>query len=158
MQLGCNPEDLRHFLTPILPYLRMTCVKWHGGQIWHFWHFWHKWRIWHAPYVIARYGNMGVKRCVRTSGLKTNVVRQLVERFNSSKFLLFGYSWHTMQWKKAVSPFKFKLFGFLTTPIVYQSSVNSIKDKNFLGFNFFAFPLSTRRTLMRSLVSLINQC
>ena len=55
MALDCNPEALAHLLTPILPYLCMTCVEWHWGQIWHFWHFWHKWRIWHALYVIARY-------------------------------------------------------------------------------------------------------
>ena len=58
--LVCIPEVLRHLLTPILPYLYMTCVGWHMCQIWSFWHFWHKWRIWHPTFVIYRYGNMGV--------------------------------------------------------------------------------------------------
>ena len=36
MALDCNPEALTHLLTPILPYLCITCVEWYGGQIWHF--------------------------------------------------------------------------------------------------------------------------
>ena len=32
------------------------------------------------------YGNMGVKRCVRTSGIKINVINQLSKKFNTSKF------------------------------------------------------------------------
>ena len=32
------------------------------------------------------YGNMGVKRCVRTSGMKTNAIKQLSKKFNGSKF------------------------------------------------------------------------
>ena len=37
-------------------------------------------------------------------------------KVGSGKFS--GHSWHTMQWEKAVSPFKFQLFGFLKAPNV----------------------------------------
>ena len=32
------------------------------------------------------YGNIGVKRCIRTSGIHTNNVKQLFNKFNCSKF------------------------------------------------------------------------
>ena len=67
--LFCIPEVLTYLLTPILSYLYKVCVWWHMHQIWHFWQFWHKWRIWHPTFEIYRYGNMGVKRCVRISGM-----------------------------------------------------------------------------------------
>ena len=86
MALVCIPEVLIHLLKPILPYLYLTCVEWHISQIWHFWHFWHKWHIRHLTFVMSRYGNMGVKRCVRTSGLKTNAIKQFFNKFNVSKF------------------------------------------------------------------------
>ena len=31
-------------------------------------------------------GNMGVRRCVRTSGMQTNAFKQLFDKFNGSKF------------------------------------------------------------------------
>ena len=105
MALDCNPEALTHLLTPILPYLCMTCVEWHGGQIWHFWHFWHKWRIWHAPYVIARYGNTGVKRCVKVSGLLSNAIKQLLNRFDGLNFQ------NTDFWNFPLYFFKFPLYN-----------------------------------------------
>ena len=85
MALVFIPEVLTDLLTPILPYLYLTCVRWHMRQIWHFWHFWHKWRIWHLPFVMVRYGNMGVKRSVRTSGMQTNAIKHLLNMFNSLK-------------------------------------------------------------------------
>ena len=69
MTLVCIPEVLMHLLTPILPYLdisnirsqmRHLCQKCQKGHIWH---------ICPPTHVIYRYGNMGVKRCVRTSGI-----------------------------------------------------------------------------------------
>ena len=45
----------------------------------------HNWRICHPTYVKYIYGNMGVKRCIRTSGMQTNVIKQLLNRFNSLK-------------------------------------------------------------------------
>ena len=33
------------------------------------WHCWHKWRIWNMTFVIVIYGNMSVKRSIRTSGM-----------------------------------------------------------------------------------------
>ena len=32
------------------------------------------------------YGDMGVKRCVKTSGMQIKIVKQLVNKFNGSKF------------------------------------------------------------------------
>ena len=86
MTLVCIPEVLTHLLTPILPYVYITNVGWHMRQIWHFWHFWHKWRIWHLTFVMYRYGNMGVKRCVRTSGMQSNAIKQVLNRFKGSKW------------------------------------------------------------------------
>ena len=82
-------EVLTHLLTPILAYIFMTGVRWHMRQIWHFWHFWHKWHICYPTFVMSRYSNMGVKRCVRTSGMHTNDFKQLVNEFTGSKFLKF---------------------------------------------------------------------
>ena len=84
--LVCIPEVLMLLLTPILPYLYMACVGWHMCQIWHFWHFWHKWHICHTTFLMSRYGNMGVKRCVWTSGMQTNTIKQVFNKFNSSNF------------------------------------------------------------------------
>ena len=86
MALVFIPEVLTDLLTPILPYLYLTCVRWHMRQIWHFWHFWHKWHIWYLTFVMSSYGNMGVKRGVLTSGTQTNALKQLVHRFNGLKF------------------------------------------------------------------------
>ena len=83
----CIPVVLTHLLTPILPYIYLICVARHMRQIWHFWHFWHKWRIWHATFVLVIYGNMGVKRSVRASGMQINAVKQLLNMFNSLKIL-----------------------------------------------------------------------
>ena len=69
LALVCISELLMHFLTPILLYLDITnvrsqmrhlCQKCQKGHIWH---------ICHPTHVIYRYGNMGVKRCVRISGI-----------------------------------------------------------------------------------------
>ena len=79
------PEVLTDLLTPILPYLYLTCVRWHMRQIWYFWHFWHKWRIWHPAFIMVIYGNMGVKRSVRTSGMQTNDIKHILNMFNSLK-------------------------------------------------------------------------
>ena len=85
MALVCIPEVLTHLLTPILPYVYITNVEWHMHQIWHFWHFWHKWHIRHLTFVMSRYGNMGVKRCVRTSRMQIIAIKQLLNRFIGSK-------------------------------------------------------------------------
>ena len=82
MALVCIPVVLTHLLTPILPNTNLIRVRWHMRQIWHFWHLWHKWRIWRATFVMVIYGNMGVKRFVRTSGMQTNTIKQLLNRFN----------------------------------------------------------------------------
>ena len=69
MALVCIPEVQTHVLTSILPYLDITnvrcqmrhlCQKGQKGHIWH---------IYHPTHVTYRYGNMSVKRCVRTSGI-----------------------------------------------------------------------------------------
>ena len=78
MVLICILEVLTDLLTPILPYLDIAYVEWHLRQIWHFWHFCHKWHSRHLTFVISRYGNMGVKRCVWTSGMQTNAIKQLI--------------------------------------------------------------------------------
>ena len=64
----------------------MIHVGWHRRQIWHFWHFCQKWRIWYPTFAMSRYGNMGVKWRVRTSGMQTNAIKQLSNKFNGSKF------------------------------------------------------------------------
>ena len=43
------------------------------------------WRICHLTHVKYRYGNMGVKRSVRTSGMKTNAIKHILNMFNSLK-------------------------------------------------------------------------
>ena len=86
MTLVCIPEVLMHLLTPIMPYLYVTCGWWHICQIWHFLHFWHKWHKWYPKYVMSWYGNMGVKRSVLTSGMQTNALKQLVHRLRGLKF------------------------------------------------------------------------
>ena len=40
-------------------------------------------RICYSAHIIYRYGNMGVKRCVRTSGMQTNAIKLLLNGFNS---------------------------------------------------------------------------
>ena len=82
MSLVCIPEVLTDLLTPILPHLYLTCVRWHMRQIWHFWHFWHKWHICYPTFVMSRYSNMGVKSCVRTSGIQTKAIKQIMNMFN----------------------------------------------------------------------------
>ena len=83
--LVCISKVMTHLLTS-LPYLEMTMVRWQVCQTWLFWHFWHKWRIWHSTFLMTRYGNMGVKRSIRTSGMQINSIKQLVNRFNVLKF------------------------------------------------------------------------
>ena len=85
MALVRIPEALTDLLTPILPYVVITfavCQMRHLCQkCW-------KCRIWHAchpTYVKYKYGNMGVKRCIRTSGMQTNAIKQLLNRFSSLK-------------------------------------------------------------------------
>ena len=115
MVLICILEVLTDLFAPILPYLDIAYVEWHLRQIWHFWHFCHKWHSRHLTFVISRYGNMGVKTCVWTSGMQTNAIKQLVNRFNVLKFqntdfqdfsLYFpkfplyneGTQWESFQW------------------------------------------------------------
>ena len=86
MALVCIPVVLTHLLTPILPYIYLICVTRHMRQIWHFWHFWHKWRIWHVKFVLVIYGNMGVKRSVRASGMQIKAIKRLWNMFYKSKF------------------------------------------------------------------------
>ena len=86
MLLVCIPVVLTHLLTPILPYIYLICVARYMRQIWHFWHFWHKWRIWHATFVLVIYGNMGVKRSVRASGMQIKAIKRLWNMFYKSKF------------------------------------------------------------------------
>ena len=80
-----DPDGSFDILTPILPYLIIT----NGGcQMRHLCpkcQKCHIWRICHPTHVKYRYGNMGVKRCIRTSGMQTNVIKQLLIRFNSLK-------------------------------------------------------------------------
>ena len=40
----------------------------------------------HISNIYIIYGNMGVKRCVRTTGIQTNATKQLLNMFKSSKF------------------------------------------------------------------------
>ena len=86
MALVCIPEVLTHLLTPILAYLVMRKVKCQMRNLCQKCQKCYIWRICHLTYVIYRYGNMGVKRCVRTSGMQTNAIKQLVNRFNVLKF------------------------------------------------------------------------
>ena len=37
-------------------------------------------------HIVSIYGNIGVKRCVRTSGMQTNAIKKLVNSFNVIKF------------------------------------------------------------------------
>ena len=69
----------------------MIHVGWHRRQIWHFWHFCQKWRIWYPTFAMSRYGNMGVKRCVRASGMQTNAIKQLSNKFNASNFKILTF-------------------------------------------------------------------
>ena len=87
------PEVMAHLLTPILPYLYNSYGIWQIGQIWHFWHFWHKWHIRHLINVMSTYGNMGVQRCVRTSGMQTNDINQHANWFNSSIWMVLSNQW-----------------------------------------------------------------
>ena len=85
MVWDCNPEALTHLLTSILPYLAMTygaCQMRHLCQKCQKCHIW---RICHLTHVKYRYGNMGVKRSVRTSGMQTNAIKHLLNMFNSLK-------------------------------------------------------------------------
>ena len=85
MALVCIPEVLTDLLTPILPYLTITNA---GCQMRHLCQKCQKchiWRICHLTHVKYRYGNMGVKRSVRTSGMKTIAIIHLLNMFNSLK-------------------------------------------------------------------------
>ena len=59
MALDCIPEVLTHLLTPILPYLYITNVR---CQMRHL-----------------------CQKCVRTSVMQTNVIQQVLNRFNGIK-------------------------------------------------------------------------
>ena len=127
MTLVCIPEVLMHLLTPILPYLYLTCVAWHISQIWHFWH---KWRIWHPPFEMVRYGNMGVKRSVRTSGMQTNAIKHLLNMFNSLKFQntdLRNFPLYFLKFPLYnVSSLSKVDMHYQTYPFAFSSSVGSI--------------------------------
>ena len=86
MTLVCIPEVLTHLLTPILPYLDITNVGWQMRHLCQKCQKCHIWRICLATHIKYIYGNMGVKRCVRTTGMQTNVVKQLLNLLNSWKF------------------------------------------------------------------------
>ena len=95
MALACIPEILVHLLTPILPYIKMTNVHWHIRHTCQKCQKCLVWRICHPTHVIYRYGNMGIKRGVRTSGMQTNAIRYLLNKLNGSKcqntnFLIFS--------------------------------------------------------------------
>ena len=86
MALVCILEVLMHLLRPILSYLGMTnvwCFMCHCCQKCQKCHFW---GIWHLTFVWSRYGNMGVKSCIRTSGIQTKAIKQLFSRFIGQKF------------------------------------------------------------------------
>ena len=53
--------------------LYMTLVGWLMDRIWH---------LWQSTFVMSRYGNMGVKRCFRTSGMQTNAINQVLKNAN----------------------------------------------------------------------------
>ena len=85
MALVCIPEVQTHLLTPILPYLDMTNVRCRLCHLWQKCQKCHIWRKCHSTYAMSRYGNMGVKRSVRTSRIQINTIKQLVNGFNSLK-------------------------------------------------------------------------
>ena len=58
----------------------LICVRWHMRQICHYWLFWHKW------HKCLSYGNMGVERSTRASGMQTKAIKQLLNMFYKSKF------------------------------------------------------------------------
>ena len=87
MALVCIPEVLTDLLTPILPYLTIRkgkCQMRHLCQKCQKCHIWRRCYLTHVQY---RYGNMGVKRSVRTSGRQTIAIKHLLNLFNSLKCL-----------------------------------------------------------------------
>ena len=86
MALICIPEALTDLLTPILPYITSTNVACQMRHLCQKCQKCHIWRICLATHIKYIYGNMGVKRCVRTTGMQTNAVKQLLNMFNRLKF------------------------------------------------------------------------
>ena len=86
MALVCIPEILMDFLTPILSYIAITNVVCQMRHLCQKCLKCHNWRIWHATFLMDIYGNMGVKRSVRASGIQTNDIKQLLNMFNHFKF------------------------------------------------------------------------
>ena len=76
-----------HLLTPILPYLTLrklvaVCViNVKNAKNANF----DANAIRHVSLIDMAYGNMCVKTCVRTSGMKTNLIKLLVHGFNGLK-------------------------------------------------------------------------
>ena len=89
MALVCIPEILMDFLTPILPYIAITnvvCQMSHLCQKCQKCQKCHNWRIRHATFLMDIYGNMGVKRSVRASGMQIKAIKRLWNMFYKSKF------------------------------------------------------------------------
>ena len=85
MILVCIPEALTDLSIPILPYITIRNV---ACQMRHLCQKCQKCHIWpqcHSTHVMHRYGNMGVKRCAKASGLQSNAIKQLVNKFNCLK-------------------------------------------------------------------------
>ena len=99
--------------------------------------FWHKWHIWPPTIVMAMYGNMGVKRSVKTSVMKTNVIKHFLDMFNSFKmskywlsklsfvFFLISFVWCTVQGLGKVDTHpQTILFAFSPSPYFYKLKIN----------------------------------
>ena len=86
MALVSISEALMDLLTPILPYLIITNGGWQMHHLCQKCQKCHIWLICHSTHVKYRYGNMDVKRCIRTSGMQTQAIKQLLNRLYSLKF------------------------------------------------------------------------
>ena len=86
MALVCIPEALTNLLTPIMPYRIITNVACQMRHLCQKCQKCHIWRICNQTRIKYIYSNMGVKRCVRTTGMQTNAIKQLLNMFKSSKF------------------------------------------------------------------------
>ena len=85
MALVCILEVLTQLLTPILAYLVIRNVECQMRHLYQKCQKCYIWRICHLTYVIYRYGNMGVKRNVRASGMQINAFKQLLNGFDGLK-------------------------------------------------------------------------
>ena len=86
MALVCNSEVLTIFLTPILPiFIYKKCQMQYVSFMSKMTKMPYLTHICNLTHVKYRYGNMGVKRSVRTSGMKTNAIKHILNMFNSLK-------------------------------------------------------------------------